>query len=196
MEVLKSGDAPALVSNMEVMQLLRERMAAREEQEQANISSSTAANGEDSTAAAAVIGSVRKGPFQNRDWMEQTVLAHLQSSPAGGADVKVDEMPELVARLRRAPAHGTAASTDGSGQQSLSGYGLTNAETLQILNHMPTSLVELHLLIEDIEKREALDDEEKQTDFLKLISEFSGRPVETGGDGEEDEDGDGEGEES
>ena len=78
MEVLKSGNAPSLVSNLEVMQLLRERMAARQSQE--------AKPGEENTN--------KRNQFQNRDWIEQTVLNHLQSSPVGGSEVKLDEMPQ------------------------------------------------------------------------------------------------------
>lgn len=63
---------------------------------------------------------------------------------------------------------------------SMNGYGLTNTETLQVLNHLPSSLVELHLLIEDIESRpgfvgdEHISGEEKQEEFLSLIARYSG----------------------
>ena len=65
------------------------------------------------------------------------------------------------------------------------GYGLTTAETLQVLNHLPTSLVELHLLIEDLEKR--IPEEEKQMEFLRLLSQYSGRDVEEAAGEEEEE---------
>lgn len=176
MEVLKSGDAPSLVSNLEVMQLLQERKAARQSQ--------GAKPGEES--------SNKSNQFQNRDWIEQTVLNHLQSSPVGGSDVKLDEIPKLVERLRRDTGatrlsalsikeEEVNSQSDGDEEQPL-GYGMTNAETLQVINHLPTSLVEVHLLIEDIEKREHLDEEEKQMKFLRLVSKFSGRPVEAGGE--------------
>ena len=140
MEVLKSGESPSLISNLEVMQLLQERKDARSQSETNNINTK----------------------FQNRDWVEKSVLDYVKTSPVGGSDVKED-MSKLVEILR-------------------TGYDLTNAETLQILNHLPTSLVEVHLLLEDIEKREQLDTEEKQLDFLRTIAEFSGRTVEEGGD--------------
>lgn len=179
MEVLKSGDSPALVSNLEVMSLLKERIDAR--QPQSN----------NTTNDHAKDNSKIKGPFQNRDWIEQTVLTHLQSSPVGGSNVKVEDIPKLVERLRRRNNNSKSSDNnssqkdndkdeDGVKQQLQSGYGLTDAETLQVLNHLPTSLVEVHLLIEDIEKREHLDSEEKQMEFLRTISHFSGRPIEDG----------------
>ena len=158
MEVLKTEGPPALVSNLEVMQLLQERVDARQSQD--GSSKGKNQGGEDKTGR-------KKGPFQNRDWIEQTVLNHLQSSPVGGADVKSEDMPKLVERLRR-------------------DYGLTNAEVLKTLNHLPTTLVEVHLLIEDIDKREELNDEEKQSDFLRLVAKFSGRQVDEGGGEGED----------
>ena len=163
MEPLKNGDAPALVSNLEVMELLQERMATRQPHKSDGIKST-------------------KCPFHQRDWIEQTVLGYLKSSPVGSSDLNMSEMPKLIETLRREEAITTAASdaavkklkTDAD-QDIMQGYGLTTAETLQVLNHLPTSLVELHLLIEDLEKR--VPDEEKQMEFLKLICQYSGWEV-------------------
>ena len=140
MEPLKNGDTPALVSNLEVMELLQERMATRQPDKSDGSVKST------------------KGPFHQRDWIEQTVLEYLKSSPVGSSDLNMGEMPKLIETLRLLRLH-----------------ELTTAETLQVLNHLPTSLVELHLLIEDLEKR--VPDEEKQMEFLKLICQYSGREV-------------------
>lgn len=164
MEPLKNGDAPALVSNLEVMELLQEHMATRQPHKSDGSVKST------------------KCPFHQRDWIEQTVLGYLKSSPVGSSDLNMSEMPKLIETLRREEAITTAASdaavkklkTDAD-QDIMQGYGLTTAETLQVLNHLPTSLVELHLLIEDLEKR--VPDEEKQMEFLKLICQYSGREV-------------------
>mmetsp|Transcript_10034 Transcript_10034/g.18016 ORF Transcript_10034/g.18016 Transcript_10034/m.18016 type:complete len:202 (-) Transcript_10034:248-853(-) len=188
MEVLKSGDAPSLVSNLEVMQLLQERMDARQSQEQDAVNAKGTAAEEP----------IKKNTFQNRDWIEQTVLNHLESSPVGGPDVKLEDMPKLVEQLRRDPGAASMTTSvkdemdlQNDDEEQSPGYGLTNAETLQMLNHLPTSLVEVHLLIEDIEKREHLDEEEKQLQFLRLVSKFSGVEMEGGGDdddGGEDDD--------
>mmetsp|Transcript_17231 Transcript_17231/g.24388 ORF Transcript_17231/g.24388 Transcript_17231/m.24388 type:complete len:186 (+) Transcript_17231:116-673(+) len=176
MEPLKSGDshAPALLTNIEVMELLQERLDGR------------------SDASSTPDGNSRKVPsFESRDWIEQTVFDYLKSSPAGSSEVKLEDMPKLVKTLRREPSAAASdaldVELDESTTDNLKGYGLTTAETLQVLNHLPTSLVELHLLIEDLEKR--IPEEEKQMEFLRLLSQYSGMDVEeaAGGDEEEDE---------
>ena len=104
----------------------------------------------------------------------------------------MDEIPALVARLRRDPVVSRASvaikDETGGGEAPAAGYGLTDAEILQVLNHLPTSLVDTHLLIEDVEKRAPLNSEEKQLHLLKVISEYSGLSPEEGG-GEDDAEG-------
>lgn len=177
MEPLKSGDSttPALLTNLEVMELLQERLTGRD--------------------ASSSDGIHKKMPsFRSRDWIEQKVFDYLKVSPAGSSDVKLDDMPKLIKTLRREPSSVSTATTSSDADDNmklddsddkLKGYGLTTAETLQVLNHLPTSLVELHLLIEDLEKR--IPDEEKQMEFLRLLSQYSGREVEEAVDGDEEE---------
>mmetsp|Transcript_35449 Transcript_35449/g.72489 ORF Transcript_35449/g.72489 Transcript_35449/m.72489 type:complete len:183 (+) Transcript_35449:67-615(+) len=174
MEPLKSGDshAPALLTNLEVMELLQERVAIRE------ASSSSDGNNNNNKLPS----------FQSRDWIEQTVFDYLNSSPAGSSEVKLDDMPKLVKTLRREPSATIADADNNKLDESsdvVQGYGLTTAETLQVLNHLPTSLVELHLLIEDLEKR--IPEEEKQMEFLRLLSQYSWRDVEEAAGEEEEE---------
>ena len=148
MEVLKSGDAPLLISNVEVSTLLKERAAKRSSKTKANI-----------------YDEITNTPFQNRNWIEDSVLSYLSSSPCSNVE-KLEDMSTFVQKLQSDP--------------SMNGYGLTNTETLQVLNHLPSSLVELHLLIEDIESRqgfvgdEHISGEEKQEEFLSLIARYSG----------------------
>lgn len=182
MEVLQSGNAPAIVTNVEVMILLQERIALRQQTETPNGTGGGVVSDDSHTNS-------RKNPFQNRDWIEQTVLNHLQSSPVGKInDTLLENVPKFVEILRRDPVimsggektiHSHVEHDNGQEQESeqdqLIGYGLTNTETLQLLNHLPTTLVELHLLIDDLERREHLDEDEKQLKLLRLISQFTGK---------------------
>ncbi|KAL3821933.1 hypothetical protein ACHAXA_008973 [Cyclostephanos tholiformis] len=187
------------------MQLLRERIASRRLSNDKDSGSNTGCAGEDGGHG---VGGGRNNPFQNRDWIERAVLDHLESSPVGGAGVRLDDAPSLVGRLLSSSSPRTSATSvtasgdgatsggvgvgaidsivgdhdgrDGEQRSSAGGYGLTKAETLQILNHLPTSLVEIHLIIENLEGRDRLNDEGKQLEFLRIISGFSGRPFEEG----------------
>ena len=157
MEVLKSGDAPSLLSNIEVMNLLKERASKQKSLDGTKLKSEGKKE-------------IKQGPFQNRDLIESSVLSYLESSPCGRTSAQLGDMPKLIERLQRDP--------------NQDGYGLTNTEILQVLNHLPSSLVELHLLIEDLENRPGFVGEEKQEEFLKLIFEYSGKEIRSGG-GEE-----------
>ena len=87
--------------------------------------------------------------LRQRDWIEEKVLAYLKSTPCVQADT--DKMPHLVKTLRG---------------RSKEGFGLTDAETLQVLNFMPRESVEMHLMIEDLQVRMS---DERQEELLNLV---------------------------
>jgi hypothetical protein len=50
------------------------------------------------------------------------------------------------------------------------GYGVTEAESIQILNLMPTEPVEIHLMVEDLHARMS---ETKQEELLNMIQSYN-----------------------
>ena len=189
METLKSGDVPALVTNAEVMQLLAARTEARAQHD-----AEAAAAAADSGNTNGRPGAKRKRRVddtkrhRHRDWIESKLLDYLQSSPSvsisgsGGDSPNFPNLAELVKTLRAPPRKsndgrkdGKRKSKNGGKNESDSadnGYGLTDGEMLQIINHMPTELVELHLIIDDLPSRMS---DERQEELLQLIATYAGR---------------------
>jgi hypothetical protein len=175
MEVLKSGDVPALVTNIEVMNILTKRIEQRQEQEQQNETQEAARN--------------KKGnKLRHRDFIEEKVYEYLQSTPC--AIVDFEKMPEFVGRLKGTHTKEEDATSltkvdaeikeggkeiENETSDKKQGYNLMNAEILQISNHMPVHLVEIHLMIEELMGRM---DEVKQNELLQLIAEYAGVPGE------------------
>lgn len=195
MENLKSGDAPALVTNFEVMKILSKRLHSREHNE------------EDEHIEKR--NSSKHPKLRHRDYIEQSVYDYIQKSPCGNLkDVNFSTMTQFVKKLRgRSNSEKKKGQTQTQQQSQIvdskrprnelvkteevghfkqessnemevlednenDNYGLTDAETLQILNHMPTLPVEIHLMIEDLTGR--LSDDQ-QTSLLQFISDNSGR---------------------
>ena len=175
METLKSGDVPALVTNVEVMEILAARVEARRVREEENTT-------EPGTSGYGRKRLRRKPEHRHRDWIELKVLNDLKNSPCGVGGI--DKTRELVGRIRGravAPAPGggdmQSANQDGDG----SGYGLTDGETLQILNHMPTEMVELHAMIDDLPGRMTESRQEELLDLIGLyVGHVDGDPCEDG----------------
>eukprot|EP00551_Chaetoceros_affinis_P011233 CAMPEP_0203672128 /NCGR_PEP_ID=MMETSP0090-20130426/7728_1 /ASSEMBLY_ACC=CAM_ASM_001088 /TAXON_ID=426623 /ORGANISM="Chaetoceros affinis, Strain CCMP159" /LENGTH=204 /DNA_ID=CAMNT_0050537381 /DNA_START=145 /DNA_END=759 /DNA_ORIENTATION=+ len=201
MEHLKSGDVPALVTNLELMNILSKRLTIRREEEEA------AATLEHGSSSIENINSTKRknSKLRHRDHIENSVYEYLAYSACANADIK--KMPEIVSKLRG--RHNGSKGTNKSSEPTSSdkppkklvkteegiaeipvqtlpistsnevnnednsnqGYGLTDAETLQVLNLMPTEPVEIHLMIEDLSNRL---DEDEQNSMLELISQYSG----------------------
>jgi len=164
-------DAPTLISNAEVMEILKNRVAAREQSQSRRSSCSSSKR------------------FRHRDWVEGKVLEYLESTPCTRLDMsRQKELKSVLeSRKRRAadrnPAtSGTASSSedddeDDNGlhrlqhkQHPIAGFNLTEAESLQVMNFMPTEPVEIHLMVEDLHDRMS---ESEQDALLELIASYS-----------------------
>ncbi len=159
MEVLKSGDVPALVTNIEVMNILSKRIENRQE--------------EGSIAANDIHMKKTNPKLRHRDFIEEKVLEYLQTTPC--ANVELQRMPELISKLNgwNVDSVNETVKSDGDTEsiETTTGYRLMDAEILQILNLMPTEKVEAHLMIEQLENRM---DDHRQDQLLQLISEYAG----------------------
>jgi len=164
METLNKAQPPDLISNIEVMRLLDERVSVRkkelqeqiEEQEkkEAEEAATEEEEGEDGVKKRKKKKKIiRTHPkLQQRDWIEEQVLEYLKATPCSRADF--EKLPTLVTKLR------------GKG---IKGFGLTKAESLQLLNFMPTESVDIHLMIEDLQSR--ITPEERQEELLNTVRE-------------------------
>lgn len=165
MEILNSGNVPALVTNIEVLQILRSRVTKRQEET-------------DKQTAAGIIITPRQRREQklyHRDYIEEGVYNFLENSACGGDHIDTKEkIPRLVRLLKKRPRPPQNGIYDDQNEQcnqkeeDEEGFGLNDAETLQVLNLIPRETVELHLMVEDISTRLS---EERQADLLKMAAE-------------------------
>mmetsp|Transcript_16668 Transcript_16668/g.47843 ORF Transcript_16668/g.47843 Transcript_16668/m.47843 type:complete len:251 (+) Transcript_16668:220-972(+) len=122
------------------------------------------------------------------------LVGTLRAPPPRKGQAKSNDAQKDVAMKSENGGNVTDGADNGSGNGSVkrqiqNGYGLTDGETLQILNHMPSELVELHLIIEDLPGRMS---DERQEELLRLIATYAGRDgeqVEENGDDVMEEDG-------
>jgi len=126
-----------LVANIEVMQILSERIQERKSKRKPT----------------------SNPKLRHRDWIEEQVHGYLKRTPCMQ---DYERAPELVAKLRADPSRKKAGGPNG--------FGLTDAEGLQILNFMPQESVELHLMIEDLQSRMS---DERQDMLLSIIGSYS-----------------------
>lgn len=142
METLNKARPPDLITNIEVLTLLEERVSLRNAEEE-EAEKEEGSNGKKKKKRA-------NHKLRQRDWIEEQVVTYLKNTPC--AKVDFDKLPPLVSKLR---------------STSKDGFGLTPAETLQILNHMPTEEVDIHLMIDDIQTR--LVPEDKHEALLETV---------------------------
>ena len=189
MEVLSktTSESPVLLSNIEVMKLLEDRIKSREGTDQ-------------QPKRRQKIKSSNK--FQHRDWIEEKVHAYLQTTPCVSLQ-STKQMAELKSkltstkRLKRPSGGGSTAdiahskpapsaptsigkevaaepeADDDRENAATTGFGLTDAEAIQVLNFMPSEPVEIHLMIEELNARLS---QKRQEELLELIQSYSSDP--------------------
>lgn len=166
------SESPTLISNLEVMQLLQKNIEERAKKDGQK--------------------KVKKRPnkqFRHRDWVEAEVHRYLESTPCGKLDP--DRREEFYSKLKGnkkirqksasvASKQEDSTSLEEQQQQQAqhndtaavsvkTGYNLTEAEALQIMNNMPSEPVEIHLMIDELQSRMS---EERQEHFLEFIRSY------------------------
>uniref|UniRef100_A0A7S0Y7Q5 DNA-directed RNA polymerase III subunit RPC9 n=1 Tax=Pseudo-nitzschia delicatissima TaxID=44447 RepID=A0A7S0Y7Q5_9STRA len=179
MEVLtdSKSSTPVLLPNAELMTLLAKDVKANKKRMDYEINKQKKKdrkNGSDRKV---------KNRFEHRDWIQEHVLEYLKGTPC--VNIPKSKLKELKTKCMSKGTSScastkkkrrTALSDSSSPQRKQSpGYGLTEAETLQVLNFMPQEPVEIHLMVDDLHDRMS---ETKQEEFLGMIRSYN-KAVET-----------------
>ena len=145
MEVLTDSDSPILISNAEVMEMLNKRISKRKEKE------------------AKQKRRRKHNKLAHRDWIEEKVHDYLQTTPCVNIDTSnLEELKaKFVASKKLAAGQSTSKTT---------GFNLTEAESLQLLNFLPQEPVEIHLMVEELHARMS---EKRQEELLELIGSYT-----------------------
>eukprot|EP00164_Ancoracysta_twista_P007444 GFYU01010567.1.p1 GENE.GFYU01010567.1~~GFYU01010567.1.p1 ORF type:complete len:168 (+),score=36.80 GFYU01010567.1:58-561(+) len=106
------------------------------------------------------------------------LLAHLQDPDVRGRGRHQKHVDEVIKYLKSTPAKAQTLEEADKLLAKIERFKLTKAEKLQLFNVRPTTLVEIHLIVEECEERMT---EEETQDLLELIYEHFG-----GIDGEEE----------
>eukprot|EP00531_Pseudo-nitzschia_arenysensis_P008356 CAMPEP_0116155358 /NCGR_PEP_ID=MMETSP0329-20121206/22266_1 /TAXON_ID=697910 /ORGANISM="Pseudo-nitzschia arenysensis, Strain B593" /LENGTH=230 /DNA_ID=CAMNT_0003652389 /DNA_START=136 /DNA_END=828 /DNA_ORIENTATION=+ len=181
MEVLtdSKSSTPVLLPNVELMALLKKGVKDNKKRMDAEIRKQK--------QRAKKNGNERKvkNKFEHRDWIQEQVLAYLKGTPC--VNIPTAKLKELKSKCmskgsssssssssptkkkRRTTLSGDSSSSSSPRKQS-PGYGLTEAEALQILNFMPQEPVEIHLMVDDLHDRMS---ETKQEEFLNMIRSYN-----------------------
>ena len=184
MEIIKTGDVPALISNVEVMKLIQKNIESHNKQEEQDAEMEDTTIGAKEEYMSAKIWQKQelkqkgRNKLKQKKWMEEQVLEYIEETPCTNVDF--DALPNMVKRLRAPKPKKKNIEKDKSSLSSSSAdmtkikddednFGLTDAETLQILNLMPQELVEYHLIIEDISSRMSDD---RQNELIEIVKQY------------------------
>ena len=157
MEVLTDSNSPVLISNAEVMVLLEKKVAGRTK-EMSKLNERRRKQ--------------RESNARHSDWIEDKVYEYLKSSPCVHANVsKLDQLHSRLtsSKRQRQSADPTLRADTMSSHASVTSFGLTEAEAIQIANFMPTEPVEIHLMVEELHNRMT---EAKQHELLQCIASY------------------------
>jgi len=175
MEIIKTGDVPALISNVEVMKLIQKNIESHNKQEEQDAEMEDTTIGAKEEYMSAKIWQKQelkqkgRNKLKQKKWMEEQVLEYIEETPCTNVDF--DALPNMVKRLRAPkPKKSSSSSSDMTKiKHDEDNFGLTDAETLQILNLMPQELVEYHLIIEDISSRMSDD---RQNELIEIVKQY------------------------
>ena len=125
-----------------------------------------------------------KNKFEHRDWIQEHVLEYLKGTPC--VNIPISKLDELKLKCTSKGASSSSSPTkkkrrtlsdasalpkaDLSSKPPSPGYGLTEAEAIQILNFMPQEPVEIHLMVDELHERMS---ETKQEKFLDMIRSYN-----------------------
>lgn len=173
MECLSSGSStsPVLISNAKVLEMLQKSVKENKKR-LAKVQKAKDKKHNKKT--------VIRNRFEHRDWIEEKVMHYLKKTPC--VHLPIQKIPELKrkcmgSKQARQPSQkkssdetATADHADETASSNDASYGLTEAETLQILNFMPEEPVEIHLMVEELHARMS---ETQQEEFLAMIKSYS-----------------------
>jgi RNA polymerase Rpb4 len=171
---LVDGDAesPTLISNVEVMELLRKNLETRAQTAKKTKKTNKRNNKQ----------------FRHRDWVEEEVHRYLRSTPCVNLDPRRRQEFHAILKSHKKVCQAAAIAISGDHDESAvkledeemqrrqsvpTGFGLTEAETLQIMNMMPTKPVEIHLMVDELQSRMT---ETRQEEFLAFIASYCKQP--------------------
>jgi hypothetical protein len=155
MEVLTDSDSPVLISNAEILHLLRTQITKRNDKNKKEQHQQQRRRNNDNT-------------FAHRDWIQEQVHAYLQTTPCDTI-VNLSKLKELKSKFMASKKVRTSATGGGDTNSKTTGFHLTEAESIQLLNFMPREPVEIHLMVEELHARMS---DKRQEELLELIGSY------------------------
>jgi hypothetical protein len=190
MEIIQTSEFPEILTNLEVLYILSKRIESRRQQQEKEESvaalwnhshhvNGTVTTTTTSTTSPATRNLHRMTPMvkpkihkklQHLNFIEDKVYQYLKTTvPSENDSVSLAHMSQtmtwFVSTLQK--KRGGSMETTSKDKDSVPGFGLTKTEVLQIVNWMPTELVELHLIINNLDHRMDHDEQQRLLEFIK-----------------------------